>query len=100
MEAPRLERKLVAILAADVEGYSRHMERDEAATLAILSAHRLIVDDLIASYHGRITGTAGDVIRAIEDVAAQGADTVYFHLYGPGDVEHIRLLGSQVVSRF
>jgi len=25
---------------------------------------------------------------------------VYFHLYGPGDVEHVRLLGSQVVSRF
>ena len=38
MEAPRLERKLVAILAADVEGYSRHMERDEAATLGTLSA--------------------------------------------------------------
>jgi F420-dependent oxidoreductase-like protein len=47
-----------------------------------------------------ITGTGGDVIRAIEDLAAQGADTVYFHVYGPGDVEHIRLLGSEVVSRF
>ena len=47
-----------------------------------------------------VTGTAGDVIRAIEDLAAQGADTVYFHLYGRDDVEHIRLLGSQVVSRF
>src|SRR5215472_13716148 len=47
-----------------------------------------------------VTGTAGEVIQAIEDLAAQGADTVYFHLYGPGDVEHIRLLGSQVVSRF
>jgi len=46
-----------------------------------------------------IVGTAGEVIRAIEDLAAQGADTVYFHLYGPGDVEHIRLLGSEVVSR-
>ena len=34
MEAPRLERKLVAILAADVEGYSRHMEQNEVATLA------------------------------------------------------------------
>ena len=33
MEAPRLERKLVAILAADVEGYSRHMERDMAVSL-------------------------------------------------------------------
>jgi class 3 adenylate cyclase len=58
LEAPRLERKLIAILAADVEGYSRHMERDEAATLATLSSHRLIIDDLIASYKGRITGTA------------------------------------------
>jgi hypothetical protein len=37
MEAPRLECKLVAILAADVEGYSRHMEQDEVATLATLS---------------------------------------------------------------
>jgi class 3 adenylate cyclase len=64
VEAPRLERKLVAILAADIEGYSRHMERDEAATLATLSAHRLIVDDLIASYNGRITGTAGDSVLA------------------------------------
>ena len=64
MEAPRLERKLVAILAADVEGYSRHMERDEAATLATLSAHRLIVDDLVDSHNGRITGTAGDSVLA------------------------------------
>jgi len=64
VEAPRLERKLVAILAADVEGYSRHMERDEAATLSTLSSHRLIVDDLIASYNGRITSTAGDSVLA------------------------------------
>ena len=47
-----------------------------------------------------VTGMAGDVIRVIEDLASQGADTVYFHVYGPGDVEHIRLLGSEVVSRF
>ena len=64
MEAPRLERRLIAILAADVEGYSRHMERDEVATLATLSSHRLIVDDLIASHKGRITGTAGDSVLA------------------------------------
>jgi class 3 adenylate cyclase len=64
VEAPRLERKLVAILAADVEGYSRHMERDEAATLATLSAHRAIVDELVNSHNGRITGTAGDSVLA------------------------------------
>lgn len=64
MEAPRLERKLVAILAADVEGYSRHMERDEVGTLATLSSHRLIFDELIAAHNGRITGTAGDSVLA------------------------------------
>jgi F420-dependent oxidoreductase-like protein len=47
-----------------------------------------------------VTGSAGDVIRVIEDLAAQGADTVYFHVYGPTDVSHIELLGEQVVSRF
>ena len=40
MEAPHLERKLIAILAADIEGYSRLMGIDEAATLTTLSAHR------------------------------------------------------------
>lgn len=64
MEAPRLERRLIAIFAVDVEGYSRHMERDEAATLATLSGHRVIVDDLVASHNGRITGTAGDDVLA------------------------------------
>jgi F420-dependent oxidoreductase-like protein len=47
-----------------------------------------------------VTGTAGDVISAIENLADQGADTVYFHVYGAADVDHIRLLGSEVVSRF
>ena len=64
MEAPCLERKLVAILAADVEVYSRHMEQDEVATLAMLSRHRLIVNDLIGRHSGRITGTAGDSVLA------------------------------------
>src|SRR6187401_1476033 len=64
MEAPPLERKLVAILAADVEGYSRMMEIDEEGTLAILSSHRLITDDLIAQHGGRIFGTAGDSVLA------------------------------------
>lgn len=64
LEAPRLERRLVAILAADVEGYSRHMERDEVAALATLSRLRVIVDALIAEHMGRITGTAGDSVLA------------------------------------
>lgn len=64
MEAPPLERKLTAILSADVEGYSRLMHQDEEATLATLSSHRAIIDDLIAKYRGRIAGTAGDSILA------------------------------------
>ena len=64
LEAPRLERRLVAILAADIVGYSRHMERDETVALATLSRLRIVADELIASHKGRITGTAGDSILA------------------------------------
>ena len=64
IEAPPLERKLVAILAADVEGYSRLMHLDEEATLATLTAHRQFVDGLIAAAGGHITSTAGDSVLA------------------------------------
>ena len=64
MEAPPLERKLIAIFAADVEGYSRLMGVDEEGTLATLSAHRTITDRLITDHGGRICGTAGDSILA------------------------------------
>jgi len=64
MEAPPLERRLVAILAADVAGYSRLMGVDEEGTLATLSAFRIITDRLIDHHGGRICGTAGDSILA------------------------------------
>ena len=64
MEAPSLDRRLVAILAADVEGYSRLMALDEEATLATLSSHRAAVDDLILTFRGRIANTAGDSVLA------------------------------------
>jgi adenylate cyclase len=64
MEAPTLERKLIAILAADIEGYSRLMGQDEGATLTTLSAHRAIADALIARHGGRICNTAGDSVLA------------------------------------
>jgi len=62
MEAPPLERRLAAILAADVEGYSRLMHGDEEATMATLSDRRAIVDELIAAHRGRIANTAGDSV--------------------------------------
>ena len=58
------ERKLAAILSADVAGYSRLMGEDEVGTLRTLTAHRKIVDVLIAQHHGRIVGTAGDSVLA------------------------------------
>ncbi len=64
MEAPPLKRKLAAILAADVEGYSRLMNIDEEHTLATLTSHRTIVDGLIEKAHGQIFGTAGDSVLA------------------------------------
>lgn len=64
MEAPPLERKLVAVLAADVAGYSRMMGINEEETLATLSAYRTITDALIAQHGGRICGTAGDSVIA------------------------------------
>src|ERR1700747_3226860 len=64
MEAPPVERRLAAILSADVEGYSRLMHGDEEATMAMLSAHRAIIDDLIGRHRGRIANTAGDSVLA------------------------------------
>ena len=64
MAAPELERRLAAIVAADVEGYSRLMHSDEEATMSALSARRTIVDDLIAVHRGRIANTAGDSVLA------------------------------------
>ena len=64
MEAHTVERKLAAIFAADVEGYSRLMGLDEVGTLRTLTAYRVIIDRLIASHRGRIFNTAGDSLVA------------------------------------
>jgi adenylate cyclase len=54
-------RRLTAILAADVAGYSRLMETDEESTLERLKAHRRqLIDPKIAEHHGRIVETTGD----------------------------------------
>jgi adenylate cyclase len=58
------KRRLVAIFAADVEGYSRLMGADEVATLDTLTARREILDGLLATHGGRIANTAGDSVLA------------------------------------
>jgi adenylate cyclase len=61
MAEPRVNRKLAAVLAADVVGYSRLMGSDEVGTLAALKRHREIVfDPAIAAHNGRIVKLMGD----------------------------------------
>ena len=56
-----MTRRLAALLAADVVGYSRLMEADETGTLALLKQVRVeLLDPKIAEHHGRIVTTAGD----------------------------------------
>ena len=68
------ERRLSAILAADVAGYSRLMGADEVATLRALNAHRReLIDPTIASHRGRIVRTTGDGMLVEFASAVRGA---------------------------
>ena len=61
MAEERVERRLAAILCADVVGYSRLMGADEEGTLAVLKSHRReLIDPLIDQHRGRIFKTTGD----------------------------------------
>ena len=65
MNPDRIKRRLAAILAADVAGYSRLMEADEEGTLAALKAiRRELSDPKIAEHRGRIVKTTGDGLLA------------------------------------
>ena len=61
MAEARAERRLAAILAADIVGYSRLIEQDEAGTLgAIKDLRREVIDPLLAEHRGRIVKLMGD----------------------------------------
>src|ERR687898_479327 len=61
MAAPRVDRRLAAILAADVAGYSRLMERDEGGTVARLKAIRKeLVEPVLERHGGRFVDLKGD----------------------------------------
>jgi TolB-like protein/class 3 adenylate cyclase len=60
VEIPAVSRRLAAILAADVAGYSRLMGLDEAGTAQALREHRAAADPLVAGHGGRIVKTTGD----------------------------------------
>jgi adenylate cyclase len=60
----RVERKLAAILSADVKGYSRLMGDDEVATIRTLTAYREVLTALIGQHRGRVVDTPGDNLLA------------------------------------
>ena len=64
MSESKPRRKLAAILAADVVGFSRMMGENEDRTLHNLKACRAITDESIETYHGRVFGSAGDSVIA------------------------------------
>jgi adenylate cyclase len=69
----RVERRLAAILAADIAGYSRLMGQDEAGTLSRLKAlRRKLIDPIVAERGGRIVKTTGDDVL-IEFASVVGA---------------------------
>ncbi|MBB4363182.1 adenylate cyclase [Bradyrhizobium sp. CIR18] len=59
-----MKRKIAAIFAADIAGYSRLVAEDEEETLRRLASYREVVDDFIARAGGRIFNTAGDAVLA------------------------------------
>jgi TolB-like protein len=70
MSEERVQRRLAAILAADVVGFSRMMETDEAGTLALLKARRReVLEPLVANNRGRIFKVAGDGVLVEFDSA-------------------------------
>ncbi len=65
MVEDRIQRRLAAILAADVAGYSRLMGGDEEGTFAALTAHRAeLIEPCIAEHRGRVVKTTGDGLLA------------------------------------
>src|ERR1051325_5755179 len=60
----RMERKLTAILSADVKGYSRLMGEDEEATIRLLTTYRQVLTTLVQQHHGRVVDAPGDNVLA------------------------------------
>ena len=64
MTDDKVKRRLTTVLCADVHGYSRLMEADEAGTLATLRRHRTSIAGLVARHDGRVVNTWGDAVIA------------------------------------
>src|SRR6516164_7817724 len=74
---PRVERRLAAILATDVAGYSRLMGLDEEALQALKSHRKVLVDPTVAAHHGRVVKTTGDGDRKSTRLNSSHSSTSY-----------------------
>jgi class 3 adenylate cyclase len=88
MVEERVNRKLAAILAADVVGYSRLMGAGEAGTLAALKRHReAVFDPAVAAHNGRVVKLIGDgVIGDIDQLPSVGPGQVLADVISSGAV--------------
>jgi adenylate cyclase len=95
-----MERRLAAILASDVVGYSRLMQLDEAGTLAALAQRRQqVLEPLVVKYHGRIVKVMGDGVL-IEFASAVNAVACAVELQGGMQAANAGLPeGRQIVLR-
>lgn len=75
MDTPDLRSHLLAILAADVAGYSRLMSLDDRATVAALDAARAVFREHIAAHGGRVIDMAGDSVLAVFETATRAMNT-------------------------
>ena len=64
MESKGFQRKLTAILSADVVGYTRLMQDDEVATVKTLQAYKLIISELVKQHFGQVVDSSGDNLLA------------------------------------
>jgi class 3 adenylate cyclase len=92
MEPKRVIRKLAAIIIADVVGFSRHMERDDAGTLARLREIReQLIDPKISEYGGHVVKTAGDGMLLEFSSADAALPTTVLQVARRPRLEHLRL---------
>ena len=64
MTTQEVKRKLVAILSADVKGYSRLMSEDEVGTIHTLNIYKEVMANLIQQHRSRVVGAPGDNVLA------------------------------------
>jgi adenylate cyclase len=100
MAEGRVDRRLAAILAADVVGYSRLMEQDEAGTMAVLKSRRKeVLQPLVARHHGRIFKFTGDGVLVEFGSAVNAVQCAIDLQYGMNAANAALPEGSRIVLR-